>query len=75
MINAIITTVIGSLILLAIGLSLKIAQLTHRLHLAEKENEQIRKKQAETEEEILNLKKKNSDLNCEDGFASGSQIR
>jgi hypothetical protein len=49
MTNIIITTIIGSLILLAFGLSLKIAQLIHRLNLSEKENDSLREKYSDFE--------------------------
>lgn len=82
MIDKIITTIIGGLILLAIGLSLKIAQLTHHLRLLEKENKEIRNKYKNSEiekttiySEKSQLEKKISDLESEDGFASGANVR
>ena len=66
MTTAIISTVIGSLIIISIVLSLKIAQLSHRLKLSDKENENIRKANSESEsnfkKEISELEKKQSEL-------------
>lgn len=82
MLDTIITTIIGSLIILAIGLSLKIAQLSHRLRLLDKENEEIRNKYKDSEiektaihSEKTKLEKKISDLEDYDAFSCGANIR
>ena len=65
-ISTFVIEIIASLILLSIGLCYKIAQLSHRLKLPDKENEDIRNKYAESEsnlkKEISKLKENISDI-------------
>lgn len=62
--TAFIITIISSLILLALGLSLKIANLSHRLSLIEKEYNSLKEKQSKYDDE-----------NNGDVFSSGVHFR
>lgn len=75
MTESVIYPIIVSLIILAFGLALKVAQLSHRLKLLEEEYQALQgkhsKSQIENEEAISKIK----ELELPDVFSSGVHIR
>lgn len=72
---SIITTIVASLIILALGLSLKVAQLSHRLKLLEKAYEASEAEKLDINKQYLASVKKASDLEEQSFFSSGVSRR